>query len=543
MCLLVGAESRITMGRDSSALEALLVALSFSTFPKGLLPATLFATTLRRRMLLRYFRRVGWLGALAAALVVAAAILAAVKSFIGGGVLLAVAIVILTLAPKALKWLEDVRKEEKSLLRINRPISKVGPFEERLVFKSALAEQDYESGEPAYIPRDVDFTLREALRTKHFVLLTGRSTSGKSRTAFEAARSMEPEPTLIVPGSPEALPKLLELGLPVDRSRPTVLWLDDLERYLQGAGVSRTLFEDLGKHESRVVVLATITLTAHDKLHTGEGEIGRSVREILDLFEEINLPNDNSPSEREEARRLYPSQHFAAGIGEHFAAARELLGTFKRSLEGNPHGFAVVVAALDWRRAGMSRAITEAELRELYALCLEDFHPLLEPGDESYKDGLVWARTPLQSRAALLMPVPAAKNGVGGFQIFDFVRDWADGTGSDVDPRLQRVLDSSWPFVIRRAEPAEAFAIGHTAYARGELHPAENAWRKVGDSGDPDLAPRAAFNLGLLLKEQRRPPEAVGALKQAADSGHRDIAPMAARNLGMLLYLLSKADR
>jgi tetratricopeptide (TPR) repeat protein len=354
---------------------------------------------------------------------------------------------------------------------------------------------------------------------------------------------MEPEPTLIVPGSPEALPKLLELGLPVDRLRPTVLWLDDLERYLQGSGVSRTVFEDLGKQESRVVVLATITLTANDQLHSGKGEIGYSVREILDLFEEVNLPDDNSPSEREEARRLYPSQHFAAGIGEHFAAARELLGKFKRSLEGNPHGFAVVVAALDWRRAGMSRAITEEELRELYALCLEDFHPLLEPGDESYKDGLVWARTPLQSRAALLMPVPAAKNGVGGFQIFDFVRDWADGTGSDVDPRLQRVLDSSWPFVIRRAEPAEAFAIGHTAYARGELHPAENAWRKVGDSGDPDLAPRAAFNLGLLLKEQRRPPEAVGALKQAADSGHRDIAPMAARNLGLLLYLVYRQDR
>src|SRR5215211_6805341 len=143
MCLLVGAESRITMGRDSSALEALLVARSFSTFPKGLLPATLFATTLRRRMLLRYFRRVGWLGALAAVLVVAATILVAVKSFIGGSVLLVVAIVILTLALKALKPLEDMRKEEKGLLCINKPISKVDPFEERLVFKSALAEQDY----------------------------------------------------------------------------------------------------------------------------------------------------------------------------------------------------------------------------------------------------------------------------------------------------------------------------------------------------------------------------------------------------------------
>ena len=94
-------------------------------------------------MLLRYFRRVGWLGALAAVLVVAATILVAVKSFIGGSVLLVVAIVILTLALKALKPLEDMRKEEKGLLCINKPISKVDPFEERLVFKSALAEQDY----------------------------------------------------------------------------------------------------------------------------------------------------------------------------------------------------------------------------------------------------------------------------------------------------------------------------------------------------------------------------------------------------------------
>ena len=105
---------------------------------------------------------------------------------------------------------------------------------------------------------------------------------------------MEPEPTLIVPGSPEALPKLLELGLPVDRSRPTVLWLDDLERYLQGTGVSRSVFEDLGKQESRVVVLATITLTANDQLHSGGGEIGYSVREILDLVEEVSLVSSSA---------------------------------------------------------------------------------------------------------------------------------------------------------------------------------------------------------------------------------------------------------
>jgi hypothetical protein len=159
-----------------------------------------------------------------------------------------------------------------------------------------------------------------------------------------------------------------------------VLWLDELDRYLQDPGLSRVLFDDLRKQESHMVILATITLTAYDRLRTSEDEFGRSAREILSLFEaaEITLPSELSSSEHEEAQRLYPSQHFTAGIGEHFAAARELIERFKTAIEAHRYGFAVVVSVLYWRLAGMRRPVAEAELRELYTLCLERFYPLLK---------------------------------------------------------------------------------------------------------------------------------------------------------------------
>jgi tetratricopeptide (TPR) repeat protein len=484
-------------------------------------------------VLRRYLQRLGWLEVLTAVLVAAGVVITTTKDVLGGGVLIVVALVVTQLVPRVLGWVEQQReqdREEASLLRIRRPISEVNPFAEELVFPSALAQRDHEGGEPPYVHRDVDSTLREALKTQQFVLVTGASKAGKSRTAFEAARSMQPEPIMMVPVSPRALPKLLELGLPMNRSHPIVLWLDDLDRYLVDPGISRTLFDDLGKNGSHVAVLATMTLTAYDRFRSGEGEIDRSAREVLHLFgTEITLPTDLSPAEREEAVSLYPRQRFIAGIGEHFAAAHELIDRFKAALEVRRHGFAVAVAALDWRRAGLPRPIMEAELRELYALCLKRFHPLLEANDKDYQDGLAWAREPLESRAALLMP--STDEGIEGFEIFDYVRDWADGAGSDVDQRLRAVPESAWRFVIDRAVPAEASTIGLAAYARGNLDAAENAWTKAADSDD---APEAAVNLGLLLKEKGEYAAAEEAYRRVIDSGHPKEAPRAAVNLGLL---------
>src|SRR5215211_1708029 len=250
----------------------------------------------------RYLRRLGRLSVLTAVLVTAGVILAVTKDYLGGGVLIAVALVATQLLPRAIEWYKGQRKEdeeEASLLRIRRPIAEVDPFEEGLVFQSALAERDYPDRVPAYIPRgnkgDIDARLDEALQTKRFVLVTGASKSGKTRTALEAVRRMRPEPTLLVPASSGALPKLLGRDLPINHSGSAVLWLDELNLYLEGPDSVRALgFADVRRSESRVVILATITLNDYKRLHETEGEIGRSTREILSLFEtaEINLPSE-----------------------------------------------------------------------------------------------------------------------------------------------------------------------------------------------------------------------------------------------------------
>jgi len=55
------------------------------------------------------------------------------------------------------------------------------------------------------------------------------------------------------------------------------------------------------------------------------------------------------------------------------------------------------------------------------------------------------------------------------------------------------------------------------------------------DSGHADMAPQAAYNLGVLLAGQGDVGGSRVAFQRAIDSGHADMAPMAANNLGLLL--------
>jgi TolA-binding protein len=55
------------------------------------------------------------------------------------------------------------------------------------------------------------------------------------------------------------------------------------------------------------------------------------------------------------------------------------------------------------------------------------------------------------------------------------------------------------------------------------------------DSGHPEAAPRAAFNLGILFEERGEYARAEEAYQQVIDSEHTEWAPKAAFDLGVLL--------
>ena len=89
---------------------------------------------------------------------------------------------------------------------------------------------------PEYIPRDTD-DAEHGVRAKvaaaavrgGFVLLVGGSSVGKTRCAAEAVKALLPDWHLVHPGGPAEVAALAAVPPP-----RTVVWLDELQRYLDG---------------------------------------------------------------------------------------------------------------------------------------------------------------------------------------------------------------------------------------------------------------------------------------------------------------------
>jgi hypothetical protein len=105
---------------------------------------------------------------------------------------------------------------------------------------------------PDYVARDSDVALRGAVRAAldgsgpWIVVVGGRSKVGKSRALFEALLACDPEAELelVAPVDGEALRSLLTPGQRPQRGAArAVLWLDDLEPFLNQAVTLQTLRE------------------------------------------------------------------------------------------------------------------------------------------------------------------------------------------------------------------------------------------------------------------------------------------------------------
>ena len=101
---------------------------------------------------------------------------------------------------------------------------------------------------PEYVPRDTDHAeggvrakVAAAAERGGFVLLVGGSSVGKTRSAFEAVTALLPDWWLVHPAGPDEV-----AALAATPTTQTVVWLDELQRYLDGAsgltgGVVRAL--------------------------------------------------------------------------------------------------------------------------------------------------------------------------------------------------------------------------------------------------------------------------------------------------------------
>lgn len=342
---------------------------------------------------------------------------------------------------------------------------------------------------PVFVRRDRSSDVEHALRDGTFVLVTGESTSGKSRAAFEAMRARLPNYAIVRPASRAAVRSVL---LATQRERRCVVWLDDLERYLGAGGMTAHLLYKMlrGRH---VVVLATMRVQERARYATrfdgpidatdrsaNEGML--SGREILDLATEIRLHRRWSRAELDRAGLFIHDPRISDaldradefGIAEYVAAGPQLLEEWHDAWApgSHPRGAALIAAAIDARRAGCLSPVPLDLLHELHE------HYLRERGGarlrpEPWDEAVAWAVEPLHATTSLLI---GDDNDM--YSAFDYLLDVVDSTGESPP-----VPDATWQVLIDRSSPARLADIGWAAYRRSRLEYAESALRRAFDHG------------------------------------------------------------
>ncbi len=431
-----------------------------------------------------------------------------------------------------------------------RPVTNMEPYEVGVDLEAPQARADAGEGEhPEYLERDRDQDLRAALSDPlavgrpRMVVVTGRSKAGKSRTLFEAARRELPNHQFIAPkaGANNLSALLRPGGLPTLAPGPALLWLDDLEDFVTAdEGMQpRVLERDLAEWSRPVIVLATQGGKGLARRSEGEREkVTDPVHRLLrhDLVTSVELDVVLTRRELARAKALYPPRAVKrlerSGIGEYMIASDELVERLRQPMHGNgskcPEGAAVVWAAIDWQRAGITTAVTREVLGELYRHYLVG----LDPSPELFARALDWAREPLYSSIALL-------SGADALSPFDYIVTYADN-------KLRRPINrQAWDDILTLAPDESLLAVGSRAVAEDSDERAERAFSRAARSNHPELAASAAFNLGLLLSRRDvglllsgqagREDEKEWAFGRAARSKNPELAALGALNLGLLL--------
>ncbi len=392
---------------------------------------------------------------------------------------------------------------------------------------------------PAYIPRDLDGELRELLAAGGFVLLVGDSTAGKTRMAFEALQATLPAHTLIVPVGANAIPAAVSQAADGPRS---VLWLDDLERFLGPGGISAAyvgrLLSGSGHHR---VIAATIRaaeqarLTADMRADDGTSDGLQDVREVLDQARHLRIARLFTTSELERAgvrdwdpRIAEAIRHADSyGIAEYLAAGPLLLRDWQDARSSSAgtaaRGAALVTAAIDVRRAGYISPIPQDLLDEIRGQYLDDPEPGGTPGGP-LAEAWTWATAQRSGTACLLSPV-----GDNRVEVFDYLTDTVQRRAGPLDRVPEPVVRSA----LASAGAADAGSLARTAYNQGRWQLAADAWRiacrlLASDPGAGQEHPDTVTtrdNLALVLHDLGRLDEAEAEIRAVLEIRQRALGP------------------
>ena len=404
---------------------------------------------------------------------------------------------------------------------------------------------------PEYVPRDVDAAasgvrakVTAAAERGGFVLLVGGSSVGKTRCAVEAVQELLPGWWLVHPGGPGEVAALA--AAPTGR---TVVWLDELQRYLDGegglaGGVVRAL---LGAPDP-VLLIGTLW---PDRYHAytavpapGGPDPHAREREALELAAVVRIGEEFSPAEQGRARAAGGRDRRLAlalgaegyGLTQTLAAAPQLVARWEDARTGSPYGWAVLTAALDVARLGGRAPLTADLLRAAAPGYCTSVQQAEAPPDW-FERALAYATEKLHGAAAPLAPVAAGMGQVAGYTVADYLLQHASR-----ERRAARVPASTWDALVGYLrDPADAARLADSAKGRLLYRYAIPLYHHAVDAGDGFAASR----LGELLAERGDLDGAEQFLRVGADAGDGFAASRLARLLadrGDLDQLRARAD-
>ena len=376
---------------------------------------------------------------------------------------------------------------------------------------------------PEYVPRDVDAAesgvrakVAAAAQRGGFVLLVGGSSVGKTRCAFEAVRALLPDWWLVHPVGPGEVAALAAVPFP-----PMVVWLDELQRYLDGesgltGGVVRAL---LGVPDPALLIgtLWPDRYTAYTTLSAlGGPDPHAREREVLDLADVVRIGPAFSPAEQDRARaaaardpRLRAALDAAEyGLTQTLAAAPQLVARWESA---DPYAWAVLTAALDVARLG-ARAPLPAELLRAAAPGYCTSAQRAEAPGNWFERALAYATGKLHGAAAALSPAGADMGQIDGYTVADYLLQHASR-----ERRFARLPASTWDALLRHLhDPADTARLAERAKDRLLYRYAIPLYRHAADGG----AREAAFQLTKLLAEAGD----LDGLRAQADAGDEEAA-------------------
>ncbi|QCO97905.1 tetratricopeptide repeat protein [Arthrobacter sp. 24S4-2] len=404
-----------------------------------------------------------------------------------------------------------------------------------------------------YLDRDAEAEVVEAFEEERPVLVLGDSMVGKTRMASKLVAELFPNRQVVIPDIPNGVATLMNAGeIPVE----SIVWLDDLERYLADPKDLKTKWIDQLQQAGNVVV-ATMRESFYERFQPSD-DMPRTQWDTLLRFRVVRLKND--PEERKKLAAFSPIPRIRDGILKHG------LGTYagggflavERLESGRvttPIGAALVLVAIDWQRTGISEAIPEETAIKLSGLYLAEPSSPLDP--EQVRSGLAWATDNSSGGSTYRLTTRASD---GNLRPFDYLVDhvassrkaipnevWEAAAQSDASPgRLNTAgvsanmlgrQEIAERFFVRAAEMGDPEGMANLATARerqNRIAEAETLHRRAAEAGSP----HGMTGLAVILLRSGRTEEAEGLLRVAAVNGDAD----AMANLGFIMMRRGEED-